>query len=76
MLEKNITNFFNACKQYHFSAKSLESFSLRMLFTPVEVPASTVETTEKANIRINSRSEFLYQNCWVCPGNDFVHSVK
>ena len=30
MLQENITDFLNACKQNHFSAKSLESFSLRL----------------------------------------------
>jgi len=30
MLQENITDFLDACKQNHFSAKSLESFSLRL----------------------------------------------
>ena len=68
MLQENTTDFLNACKQNNFSAKSLESFSIRLL----EFDAFLT------SLSLNHVSEIRYEHLmdFVSSGNASPHVKK
>lgn len=68
MLQENITDFLDACKQNNFSAKSLEVFSLRLLEFDAFFPSTALSNVSE--IRYNHLLDF------VSSGNRSPHIKK